>query len=180
LSADQLWLVAGAALLVFWMLGAYNRLVALRNTIIDAWAQYEEPLRRRSQALAALLDAFPATLAQEAGTLDAVRAADTQLQAAAERLRRRPASASRAAALVSAEAALAPPLARLLSLLEQGAVPAAGEVAEPLAALHESAQRLGFARQLFNDAVRGYNDAVRQFPTRLLSALFGFGSAGTL
>ena len=53
-------------------------------------------------------------------------------------------------------------------------------VTEALAALHESAERMGFARQLFNDAVRGYNDAVRQFPTRLLSGLFGFGSAGTL
>lgn len=180
MSSDSLWLLAGAALLVFWMLGAYNRLVALRNTIIDAWAQYEEPLRRRSQALAALLDGLPSTLAQEAGTLDAVRAAETQLRAAAELLRRRPAAASRAAALSAAEAALAPPLARLLALLEQRALPGAGDAAEALAALHESAERMGFARQLFNDAVRGYNDAVRQFPTRLLSGLFGFGSAGTL
>ena len=51
---------------------------------------------------------------------------------------------------------------------------------EPLAALHEATQRIGFARQLFNDAVRSYNEAAHQFPTRLLIALFGFGSAGPL
>ncbi|MBN8494010.1 MAG: LemA family protein, partial [Burkholderiales bacterium] len=51
---------------------------------------------------------------------------------------------------------------------------------EPLGVLQESAQRIGFARQLFNDAVHAYNEAVRQFPTRLLTRLFGFGAAGTL
>ena len=44
----------------------------------------------------------------------------------------------------------------------------------------KAAQRLGFARQLFNDAVRHHNEAVQQFPTRLLAGLFGFGLAGPL
>ena len=47
-------------------------------------------------------------------------------------------------------------------------------------ALRDAAQRLGFARQLFNDAVRHHNEAVQQFPTRLLAGLFGFGLAGPL
>jgi LemA protein len=174
MSTEQLLLVAGAALLVFWTLGAYNRLQSLRNLIIDAWAQFDEPLQRRSQALAALLDRLPD---DEAGTPAALADAQAQLKAAADALRRRPASAPRAAALSAAEAALAPPLARLLLQLEQRPL---AEAAEPLAALHDANQRMGFARQLFNDAVRGYNAAVRQFPTRLLSGLFGFGSAGPI
>ena len=47
-------------------------------------------------------------------------------------------------------------------------------------ALREAEPRLGFARQLFNEAVQAYNDAVRLFPTRLLARLFGFGTAGRL
>ena len=44
----------------------------------------------------------------------------------------------------------------------------------------DTAQRMVFARQLFNDTVGRYNEAARQFPTRLVSSLFGFGVAGTL
>ena len=50
LSTQQLLLIAAAALLVFWGLGAHNRLVALRNGIIAAWTQVDEPLQRRAAA----------------------------------------------------------------------------------------------------------------------------------
>jgi LemA protein len=53
-------------------------------------------------------------------------------------------------------------------------------VAEALRALQELEPRLAFARQLFNDAAQAYNEAARQFPTRLLTHLFGFGTAGKL
>jgi len=177
MTTEQLLLVAGGALLIFWMLGAYNRLVGLRNAIIAAWAQVDEPLQRRSMAIVALTEGLREPLADEAGALESLRSAQSQLQGAADALRRRPAMAARAQALRSAEAAVAAALARLLALLEQRPGLAAGE---PLAALHEATQRIGFARQLFNDAVRSYNEAAHQFPTRLLTALFGFGSAGPL
>jgi LemA protein len=177
MNTDQWLLAAGGALLIFWMLGAYNRLVGLRNAIIAAWAQVDEPLQRRSQALLALAEGLREPLADEAGALEALRAAQAQLQTAADALRRRPAMAARAQTLSAAEATLAAALARVLALQEQRPSLAA---IEPLAVLQESAQRIGFARQLFNDAVHAYNEAVRQFPTRLLSRLFGFGNAGPL
>ncbi len=174
-------LIAAAALLVFWMLGAHNRLVALRNAIIAAWAQVDEPLQRRAAALLPLVDALRAHLPDEQGALDAVQAAQTQFQSAADALRTRPAMAPRAAALVSAEAALQATLSRLLALLEQRTdLAGADDLAPHVAALRDTGQRLAFARQLFNDAVRSYNEAAHQFPTRLLSSLFGFGPAGTL
>jgi LemA protein len=181
LSTQQLLLVAAAALLVFWMLGAHNRLVALRNTIIAAWAQVDEPLQRRSAALLPLVAALRSHLSDEAGALDAVLAAQSQLQSAADALRARPAQAPRAAAMVAAEATLQAALSRLLALLEQRRDLAdAADLAPHVAALGDSSQRLAFTRQLFNDAVVSYNEAAHQFPTRLLSSLFGFGAAGTL
>jgi LemA protein len=180
-STQQLLLIAAAALLVFWMLGAHNRLVALRNDIIAAWTQLDEPLQRRSAALASLLSALRMHLSEEQGALDAVQAAQAQLQPAAVALRARPALAPRAAALAGAEASLQAALSRLLALLEQRSdLAAADDLAPHLAALRDATQRLAFARQLFNDAVGRYNEAARQFPTRLLSALFGFGAAGML
>ena len=82
---------------------------------------------------------------------------------------------------MGAEARLQAGLSRLLALLEQrSGLAAAEDLAPHVAALHDASQRLAFARQLFNDAVDCYNEAARQFPTRLLSSLFGFGVAGKL
>lgn len=181
MQTQQLLLIAAAALAVFWILGAYNRLVALRNAIIAAWVQVDEPLQRRAQAIMTLVAGLRDALPGEHGAFDSVLAAQAASQGAADAMRAAPARASRAAALAKAEAALAAALARLLALLEQHpAAAGAGDTAPQIGALHDATQRLVFARQLFNDAVLAYNDAARQFPTRLLSRLFGFGAAGTL
>ena len=47
--------VAAGAVVVFWMLGAYNRLVALRNGVGAAWRPVAELLAARAAALRALL-----------------------------------------------------------------------------------------------------------------------------
>jgi LemA protein len=181
MSTQQLLLLAAAALLVFWVLGAYNRLVALRNDIGAAWVQVDAPLQRRSKAITALVAALRPRLSDERGALDALSAAQTQVQGAADALRQGPALARRARALASAESILAAALARLLALLEQRPdMSLEAELAPHLDALHDAAPRLAFARQLFNDAVRAYNEAARQFPTRVLARVFGFGQAGVL
>jgi LemA protein len=181
MSSTMLWIAALLALLFFWMLGAYNRVVALRSPIIAAWAQLETVLQARRQALASLLVAAEPRLGAERAALEAVIAAQAQLGQAADVLRPRPARADAVAALAQAEAALAPALARLASLIEQQ--PDWCEdtgLAGSLQTLKELVPRWQFARQVFNDASRAYNEAVEQFPTRLLSGIFKFGRAGTL
>jgi LemA protein len=180
-SAQPLWLVAAAALLLFWMLGAYNRLVSLRNGIGTAWTQVDEAIQRRAAAVVPLVTGARDQLPDEQGALDAVLAALTPVQAAADALRPRPVHAPGVQTLAAAEAALSAALARLLSLLEHRPDIATDAALAPhLATLRDAAQRLGFARQLFNEAARLYNDAAHQFPTRLLTRLFGFRAAGTL
>jgi LemA protein len=180
-STQQIVLVATAALLVFWMLGAHNRLVALRNAIGAAWAQVDEPLQQRAAALTPLASGLRSHLPDEHGTLDAVVVALAQVRAASDALRLRPAAAAPARALAAAESALSAALARLLALLEQRPeIHADGSLAAHLATLRDATQRLAFARQLFNNASGAYNEAARQFPTRVLARLFGFGAAGTL
>ena len=181
MSTQQLLLIAAAALLLFWGLGAYNRLVALRNAIFSAWAQLHEPLQQRAAALAALAAGLHRHLPDEGAAVDAALAAQSQVQAAADALGARPTLAPRAKALAAAESVLAAAVSDLLALLEQrNDVATEDDLAPHLAALRDAAQRLGFARQLFNDAVGRYNEAAHQFPTRLLAGVFGFGAAGTL
>lgn len=168
-------------LLMFWVVGAHNRLVALRNRIGDAWAQIDEQLRRRKEALPPLVSALREPLAGEHSALDAVLLAQAQVQAAADRLRGKPVQADASAALVAAEGALGSAQARLLALMEQqAALREQADIAEWKREIQDADQRLGFARQLFNDAVAVYNAAAHQFPTRAVARLFGFGPAGAL
>jgi LemA protein len=192
-SVEQVLGSGVAALLFFWALGAHNRVVALRNAIAAAWQQVDAALQQRAEALAALLSGLRLHLPQGQDILDAVLVAQARVQsaadtmrarpthAAADTMRARPTHAAHAEALVRADVSLADALADLWALLD--AHPSLREdeaLAQRLAAWHDTQPRLAFARQLFNDAARVYNDAARQFPTRLLSRLFGFAPAGEL
>ena len=182
MTTGQLTLLAVVAVLVFWMVGAYNRLVALRNAIGVAWSQVDDQLQRRRVALEPMAAALRPELPDDATAPDALLGALLQVQAAADAVRTRPVSAAHVAALGTAEQVLTTGLARLLALLEHHPLLRDGmpEVAQGLQALQDIEPRLHFARQLFNDAAQAYNRAARQFPTRLLAHLFGFGTAGRL
>jgi LemA protein len=181
MSPGQWISLAAAAVLMFWMVGAYNRLVALRSTIGSAFGQVDELLQRRQDAVARLVAAARETMPTEQGALDAWLAAAAQVRGAADALRSRPVMAPLAVAMVAAESAIAAAGSRGRALLDQHpealALP---EVADGLAVLREVEPRLVFARQLFNDAAADYNQAARQFPTQLLTRLYGFGTAGRL
>jgi LemA protein len=180
-SPGLLGALAAAAVLVFWMLGAYNRLVALRNAIGTAWQQVDEALARRGEAVAPLVAALRDGLVGEGAALDALLAGQAQVAAAADALRPRPVLAEPAQALVRAEALMGAASARVLALLEmQAELRASAAVATPVATLREAEPRLAFARQVFNEAVQAYNEAVRQWPTQALARLYGFGTAGRL
>jgi len=176
------WLSLGVAVvLLFWMVGAYNRLVALRNAIGATFAQVDDLVHRRAAAAQALVDAARESMASEQGALDAWLAAQTEARQAADALRARPVMAQLATALAGIEAPLAAAGSRVTALLEQHPlVLAEPAVAAPLASLRELDARLVFARQLYNEAALAYNEAVRLFPTRLLARLYGFGTAGRL
>lgn len=166
------------AVLLFWAVGAYNRLVALRNAIGEAWAQLDEPLKRRHELLPQWVGGLRAPLASQHDALDAVLAANEQARAASLAVRRWHGEPGTIASLNVAEQVLAGALARLGGLLEQPLEDAA--LAACRAEIDAIEGRLVFRRQLYNQAAHHYNEAVQQFPTRLLTPLFRFAPAGTL
>ena len=181
MSFLQWGVLALAAVLVFWMVGAYNRLVELRNAIGAAWAQIDTALRLRGGVVAPLVEALRVPLAQEQGALDALASTHVQAQQAAQALGARPVAVATAAEWVMAENQLASASSRVFALLEQHAEQAAAGGAQPLVDGWTAASRqLAFARKLFDAAARDYNAAACQLPTRWLLPLFGFGEAGLL
>ncbi|MDE2082990.1 MAG: LemA family protein [Burkholderiales bacterium] len=181
MTRDQLVALALGALIVFWSLGAYNRLLALRNAVGAAWGKVDEARRQRAEAAEPLLAALLEPLAAESGAIQALQAQLAESARVAALLGARPVVAAPAAAWVAVEAAVAAAAARVFALVETGG--ALGELpalAAGTAAWREAEARLAFARQLFNEAGDVYNAAIAQFPTRLLLPLFRFGRAGRL
>jgi len=181
MNAQQLSLLALAAVLLFWSVGAYNRLVTLRNAIAAAWAKVDEALRQRHAAAAPLLAALREPLAAEQGALDAWQAASAEAARTAAVMAAKPVVQAHAQAWAAAEAAQAAAASRVFALLEQHTELRVQEpVAKQALAWRDAAKRLGFARQLFNEAATPYNEAIRAFPTRLLVGMFRFEAAGRL
>jgi LemA protein len=179
MSAEVLVALLGVLVLGFWVLGAYNRLVELRNTTADAWAEAAEVLRRRGDALAQLLGALHEPLAAEAASLATAGAALDQAARATLQMTSRPLRAENAAAWVDAETRLISAASRIFALVESaGDLAEQAPVAAAIGAWREAAQRLAYTRQRFNDAATAHDEALRAFPTSLLVGLFGFTPAG--
>jgi len=183
MTSHWLFQLAVLAVLAFWLIGAYNRLMRLRNAVTGAWDQIEPVLLRRSEAMSRVVATVRERLDAEAGTLQALLEADARQRQAADAVRAARARADEVSQWVVAEAALASPASRLRSLIElqtAAAIDAGGgaELNAAMAAWAEAEPRLAFARQAFNDAAATYNRALQQWPTRLLTTLFGHRAAG--
>lgn len=179
MSSAQWWGVGLGGLLAFWMLGAHNRIVALRNTILIAWGQAEAQFQQRAQAMSQLVESLGARLQAEAGTLQSAREALAALATACDGAQHHPASQAAVAQVARCDAVLVPMVARVTALAE-AMPPGDAQLAPLLQRLRVLDESLRFARQRFNDAVAAYNAAVRQWPTRLLAPLFRFERAGPL
>ena len=181
MSGEQISLVALAAVLMFWAVGAYNRLVQLRSAIAGAWAKVDDALRQRSAAADALQAALREPLAAEQGALEALQNAQGASAQATAAMAACTVADDTAAHWVAAEGALAAAASRVFALLDQHAeLRAQDPVSTPVAAWGAWEPRLVYRRQKFNEAAFIYNAALTQFPTHLLVPLFGFRRAGRI
>lgn len=164
-----------AALLVFWTVGAYNRLVRSKNTIANAFGQIDVQLKRRYDLIPNLVEAAKKYLQHEHATLEAVIAARNQARSASDAVRSRPGKADAVVALAAAEQVLDGSLGRLFAVAEAyPELKADRTIRELSEELTSTENKVGFARQAYNDAVLDFNNAQGQFPTLLIARIFGF------
>lgn len=170
-----------AALLLFWAVGAYNRIMQLRNRIGDAYAKLDQHLTTRGRLVQSLIDLLHPELVTEQAAFDALHAAQVTFEAAAAQARARPAEADPVSKLTMTGAVLAGALARLLALLDQHAeLRNRADLKQLIEELKLNESQHSFARQLFNEAASAYNEALKQVPTRALVGVFGFKPAHSL
>ena len=175
MSAINLIFIALVAVIIFWAVGAYNRLVRLKNVIANAFGQIDVQLKRRYDLIPNLVEAAKKYLQHERDTLEAVTLARNQARAASDAVRSRPASAQAVTALAAAEQALDGSLGRLFAVAEAyPELKADQTIRELTEELTSTENKVTFARQAFNDAVLDYNNAQGQFPAVVLARVFGF------
>src|SRR5262245_50671617 len=164
-------------LLVFTM-GAYNKLVALRNRYKNAYAQIDVQLKRRYDLIPNLVETAKGYLQHERGTLEAVIAARNAASAAGAKAAQNPGDPSAMKQLAGAEAALTGTLGRLFALAEAYPDLKANQTMSRLMEeLTSTENKVAFARQAYNDSVMTYNTARESFPSNLIAGPFNFGPA---
>lgn len=155
-------LIVIVVLVVLYFIGIYNGLVRRRNEKDNAWAQIDVQLKRRHDLVPNLVETVKGYAHHERETLDAVIQARSQAV-----------SAQGPAAAGQAEGVLGAALGRLFALAESYPDLKANQNFLALQEeLSSTENRIGYARQAYNDAATRYNNAREVFPANLISGGF--------
>ena len=155
------------ALLVVWPILIYNGLVRLRNQVQNAWRQIDVQLKRRHDLIPNLVETVRGAMEFERGTLTQVVEARAKAMTATG-----PAQAARL------EGELTQALGRLFALAEQYPLLTANQNIKLLQEeLSSTENKVGFARQLYNDVATEFNIKQETFPSDLIASTFNFTRA---
>src|SRR5262249_18218427 len=161
-----LWLVAVIALVVvaIWL---YNSLVGLRNQVRNAWAQIDVQLKRRHDLIPNLVGAVKGYMQHEREIFERVSEARTRAM-----------SAAGAAQVGQAEGQLSQAMGRLMAVMERYPdLKANQNVLALQEELVSTENRIGFARQLYNDLGARFTTRQQVFPLNRVGAVLGFRPA---
>jgi LemA protein len=165
---QKLWVIigviAGLVLLILgWYMNGYNHLVTMDEAVKSSWAQVETQLQRRYDLIPNLVNTVKGYAAHESSVLTAVteaRAHATQAGTVPDK--------------ISANRDLSSALSRLLVVAENYPQLKANENFLDLQAQLEGTEnRIAVARRNYNETVKAYNIAIRNFLTRIIAGQMG-------
>jgi LemA protein len=163
----MLWIILGVVvLLAIFAISLYNRFVQLRNRIDNAWAQVDVVLRRRYDLIPNLVETVKGYAAHERETFERV------IQA-----RNAASAATTVQQQGQAENMLTGALRQLFAVAEAYPELRANENFQQLQAeITGTEGQIATARQIFNDTVLNYNNAIQTFPGVVIAGPFGFSA----
>lgn len=159
-------IVVGVIALIvgLWAMGVYNGLVARQVETQNAWSQIDVQLKRRYDLIPNLVETVKGYASHEKETLERVIQARTMAM-----------NAQTISEHAQAENMLTGALKSIFALSE--AYPdlkANTNFLKLQEELSSTENRIGFARQHYNDAVSNFNTMLQSFPANLIGNSFGF------
>lgn len=164
----MLLIVVGAIVLLGIVVAVmYNGLVRLRNQVKNAWAQIDVQLKRRHDLIPNLVETAKGYMVHERETLENITKA-----------RNLATQASGVKDQAQAESQLNNALGSFFVVVENYPDLKANQ---NFLALHEeltsTENKIGFARQFYNDQTMQFNNRIQMFPSNIIAGLFNFGEA---
>jgi len=151
-------------LVVLWAVAVYNGLISRRNRVKESWAQIDVQMRRRYDLIPNVVETVKGYAAHERGVFENVTKARAQAM-----------NAGSVEDRAQAENLLTGALKTLFAVAENYPELKANQnflaLQEELAGTEN---RIGFARQHYNDVVRDYNVGIQQVPANIIAGVFGF------
>lgn len=164
------WIGIILVVLGLFLIVLYNGLVQSRNQVRNAYSQIDVQLKRRYDLIPNLVETVKGYAKHEQETLENV-----------VRARQAGISASGVAAQAAAENALTGALRQLFALSEAYPDLKANQNFSQLQEeLASTENKIGFARQHYNNTVENYNNKIQSFPGVLVAGVFGFAPRSTL
>ena len=157
-------LVVLAVVGAMWAIWRYNNLISLKNQVANAWKQIDVQLKRRHDLIPNLIASVKGEMQFEQDTLEKV------IQA------RNSAVAARGVAdTAEKENQLTGTLSRLFALAENYPNLKSNEgVKSLMEELTSTENKIGFARQFYNDIATRFNTAQQVFPDNFIAQTFKF------
>ena len=154
-------------LVVFWIIGAYNGLIVLKNRVLNAWKQIDVQLKRRH-------DLIPNLVATVKDAMEPERDAPERVMNARSRAMAAPSLTES----IAAEGELSRALRQLIAVVENYPALRSNEnVLKLQEELTTTENQLGFARQFYNDVTMRFNTQQEVFPSSIIASFFAFQPA---
>ena len=162
----MVWIIVLVVVLIigFLIARSYNSLVAKRNRVDTSWSHVEVQLQRRYDLIPNLVETVKGYATHESGTFERVVAARAAGQ-----------SASGPAEQTQADNLLTGALRQLFAVSEDYPELRASENFSSLQGdLSDTENKIAVSRQIYNDTVLTYNNAVQQLPSNIVASITGF------
>ena len=158
------WILLGITVFVLaWVIITFNKLVSLRNNVRNAWRQIDVQLKRRHDLIPNLVSTVKGAMEFEQDTLERVISARAKAVSAQNNYDRG-----------EAENMLTQAIGKLFAVMENYPdLKSHGNVSQLQEELTSTENRIGFARQFYNDLVANYRIEQEIFPNNVIVPMLG-------